>query len=176
VRFVPDIVKQPDIMTPVEQPDTVDPVEQPEILRLSGARKTLLALLLAGLSALFLAGTVRGDDTWWPFGPWRMFATSTAPSGAVVAMRIEVMAGDDAIWRPAPLSVRSVGLTRAEVEGRVPRITADPAMLGTLARSHARLRPGDPPWRAVRVVREETVLADGSPTGEIRSTTVASWP
>jgi hypothetical protein len=91
-------------------------------------------------------------------------------------MRIEVLTGDDPQWRTAPLSVRSVGLTRAEVEGRIPQITADPAMLGTLARSHARLRPRDVPWRAVRVVRDETVLTDGAPTGEIRSTTVASWP
>jgi hypothetical protein len=130
--------------------------------------------LVLVLGAGFVLGSVVGQDDWWPFSPWRMFSTSTSPHGAVVAMSIERRTADGG-WEQAPLSPRSVGLSRAEVEGRVPQLTADPAMLGTLAATHARLRPDDPPWTGVRVVRNETVLADRRPTGEVRRTVIAEW-
>lgn len=144
--------------------------------RLSSPRKALLTLLLLGLTGLFLAGTVVGQDDWWPFGPWRMFATSTAPSGAIYSLSIEVREGDDASWVPASLTPTAVGLNRAEVEGRIPQMTRDPAMLGTLARSHAELRPHEAAWSAVRVVRTQVLLEGGTPTGEVRRSTLAAWP
>lgn len=130
--------------------------------------------LLGVLAALFLAGSLKGDDPWWPFGPWRMFSTSQAPTGAVVAMAIQAQTADG-VWFDAALSPASVGLNRAEIEGRIPQILADPAMLGTLARSHARLRPGDPPWVGVRVVRRASVIVDRVPTGRVDSTVLATW-
>jgi hypothetical protein len=145
-------------------------------LRLPLAGRLWRALLLLVLAALFLAGTAVGQDDWWPFGPWRMFANSTAPSGSVYSLSIEVRAGDDPDWRPASLTPTSVGLNRAEVEGRIPEMTADPAMLGTLAQAHGRLRPDEPAWRAVRVVRTQVVLSGGTPTGEVRTNTLAAWP
>jgi hypothetical protein len=127
------------------------------------------------LTALFLGGTFVGQDDWWPFSPWRMFSTSTAPSGSVTALRIDVLIGDDPTWQPAPLTPSAVGLNRAEVEGRIPEITSHPEMLGTLAHSHSRLRPDEPAWRAIRVVRHEVQLANRAPTGVVRDTTLAQW-
>ena len=151
------------------------PVERP-VERLPAGRKALLTVLLLALTGLFLAGTVVGQDDWWPFGPWRMFATSTAPSGAIYSLSIEVQEGDDPEWVPAPLTPTTVGLNRAEVEGRVPQMTRDPGMLGTLARSHAKLQPGQAPWHGVRVVRNQVMLSGGTPTGEVRHSTLAAWP
>lgn len=132
-------------------------------------------LLLLALTAMFLAGTAVGNDDWWPFGPWRMFSTSTPPSGSVVSLRIEVQHDNDPTWQIAPLTPNAVGLNRAEVEGRIPEMTADPALLGTLARSHSRLRPDEPPWHAVRVIRNEVLLSAGAPTGAERETVVVQW-
>lgn len=146
-----------------------------DVVRLGRASVAWRMALAAGLTALFLAGAVVGDDPWWPFGPWRMFSTSTKPTGAVVYMSIEVRDADDPDWRPAPITLQSVGLNRAEVEGRIPQLTRDPAMLGTLAASHARLRPRDAAWVAVRVVRNEAVIVDRRPTGEVRQVVVATW-
>jgi hypothetical protein len=128
------------------------------------------------LVALFLGGTFKGNDNWWPFGPWRMFATSTSPSGSVVALKIEVQEGSDPKWEPANLVPSSVGLNRAEIEGRVPQMTADPKILGTLITSHTKLRPNEPRWHAIRVVRSEVLLAHGAPTGQTRDTTIVTWP
>ncbi len=146
-----------------------------DVIRLPRVGRAWRALLLLVLTALFLGGTAVGQDDWWPFAPWRMFSTSTPPSGSVTSLRIEAQVGDDATWQLAPLVPSAVGLNRAEVEGRIPQITARPEILGTLARSHARLRPEEPPWRAVRVVRHEVLLKDGAPTGAIRDTPLAQW-
>jgi hypothetical protein len=148
---------------------------QGETIRLPARAKAWRAVLLGVLAALFLAGTAVGNDDWWPFGPWRMFATSTAPTGGIAVLAIEVLPAGSETWQPAPLTLQTVGLNRAEVEGRVPQLLADPALLGTLATTHARLRPDDPPWVGVRVVREETVIRAGRPTGGHRSTVLAQW-
>jgi len=146
-----------------------------DVIRLPRTGRAWRALLLLAVSALFVAGTWVGQDDWWPFSPWRMFSTSTSPSGSVTAMRIDVLIGDDPTWRPAPLAPSAVGLNRAEVEGRIPQITSNPAMLGTLARSHSQLRPDEPAWRAVRVVKHEVLLQNRAPTGAVRDTTLAQW-
>ena len=155
--------------------DVDDAPPTDDVVRLGRASTTWRLALASVLTALFLTGAVVGDDPWWLFGPWRMFSTSTPPTGAVVYMSIEVRDTDDPDWRPAPITLQSVGLNRAEVEGRIPQLTKDPSMLGTLAASHARLRPDDAPWVAVRVVRNEAVIVDRRPTGEVRHVVLATW-
>lgn len=130
---------------------------------------------LATAGALFLAGSLVGQDDWWPFSPWRMYSTSQAPTGAVVSMSLEVRVGDGP-WRETALSPQSLGLNRAEIEGRIQQITDRPQLLATLAASHARLRPAEPRWTAVRLVRDEQIIADRRPTGERRRTVLATWP
>lgn len=128
------------------------------------------------LIVLFCAGSLVGNDHWWPFSPWRMFSTSQAATGAVISTGIEVQTADaPGSWVSAPLTPENTGLNRAEVEGRIPQVTADPERLGTLARSHAELRPDTPAWTALRVVRRQIVVVDRVPTGEVRTQVVAQW-
>jgi hypothetical protein len=142
--------------------------------RLSGPAKSWRVLLLATLTVLFVAGSIKGNDTAWPFGPWRMFATSQASTGAVWAFEIQAETTDGQ-WFNAPLSPSNVGLNRAEIEGRIPQITANPAMLGTLAVSHSRLRPHQPAWIGVRVIRNDTVIVNRVPTGAVDTIVIATW-
>jgi hypothetical protein len=157
--------------TPAEAPAEASAETVGTLGRLGRSWRVALLLTLTGL---FLAGSLRGNDISWPFGPWRMFSTSQAPTGAVVAMAIQAETADGQ-WFDAPLSPSNVGLNRAEVEGQIPQITRDPAMLGTLAKSHSRLRPHAPAWIGVRVVRRATVIVNRVPTGAIDSTVVATW-
>ena len=145
------------------------------MIRLPAFGRGWRLLLAFVLTALFLGGTTVGEDDWWPFAPWRMFANATPPSGSVISLRIEVRERGAPAWRIAPIALDSVGLNRAEVEGRVPQITADPTILATLASSHSRLRPDEPPWQGLRVVRNEVLLSGGVPTGAQRDTVVAEW-
>ncbi|MBT0768989.1 hypothetical protein KIH74_08630 [Kineosporia sp. J2-2] len=150
-----------------------------QVLRLGRPARATLTTALLLVAGLFLAGTFYGSDDWWPFGPWRMYATSTAPTTAIAVLTIEArQAGDDSpgAWRPADLEPPTVGLNRAEIEGRMPAILADPSMLATLIESHSRLRPDDPAWTAIRIRREERLIENGRQTGETRTSIVAQWP
>ena len=145
------------------------------ILRVRPAGRYVRTGVLAALALAFVLGSVVGQDSWWPFSPWRMFSTSTPPSGTIVSLAVQVRTADDPTWRDTPLTPGSIGLNRAEVEGRSGVIQGHPELLGTLASSHARLRPDDPAWTAARLVRRQTVLHDRRPTGEVITTQIATW-
>lgn len=105
-----------------------------------------------------------------------MFSTSTSPNGAVRSTFIQVRTAEaPQTWAQAPINPDNVGLNRAEVEGNLDRIARDPAMLGTLAASHATLRPDAPAWIGIRVVIRNYLLKGGGPTGEYRADLVAEW-
>lgn len=125
---------------------------------------------------LFGLGSVIGDDHWWPVGPWRMFSTSTDPNRAVVSTVIEVHTeAQPQVWVPSAIKLSEVGLNRAEVEGRLDQIRADPTLLATLAETRRQLRPDEPAWTGIRVVFERTHLEGGRPTGETSRQVVATW-
>ena len=147
----------------------------PAATDLSTRSRAWRAGVLGALTMLFVAGSIVGQDSWWPFSPWRMFSTSQATTGAVIAMALEVQTAANPTWHAAAITPWTVGLNRAEVEGRSANIAADPSMLATLATSPSRLRPGEARWTSVRLVRQETVVVDRQPTGEVRVTEVARW-
>lgn len=144
-------------------------------VKLGGGSRGWRALILIVACALFIAGSLVGDDPWWPFGPWRMFSTATKPTGAVSVMSVEVQTTDSRQWAPVSLNPPSIGLNRAEIEGQVPEIIDNPARLGTLAKTHAQLRPNTPRWTDVRLVRRSTVIENSRPTGEMRMQVLAVW-
>ena len=147
-----------------------------QVVRLGRLARAWRTAVVVALAVLFCAGSLVGDDHWWPFSPWRMFSTSQAPTGAVWSTGIEVQTAQaPGEWVRAPLTPENVGLNRAEIEGRIPQIEADPGRLGTLAASHAQLRPDAPAWTALRVVRRQIVVEDRKPTGEVRTEVLAEW-
>jgi hypothetical protein len=150
--------------------------ERPGVLRLSRVGRLWRSVLTVVLLVVFCAGSLVGDDHWWPFSPWRMFATSQAATGSVWSTGIEVRtASQPTEWVRAPLTPENVGVNRAEVEGRIPQIEADPSRLGTLAASHARLRPRADAWVGLRVVRHRILVVDREPTGEVETDVLAEW-
>ncbi|HSK55608.1 MAG TPA: hypothetical protein VK908_10145 [Jiangellales bacterium] len=145
------------------------------VLALGRRARAWRLALAACLAVGYLAGTLVGDDHWWPLAPWRMYSTSTAPTGAVSVPVLQVQGMEDETWRDTPLRPRNIGLSRAELEGRQDVVLRDPAVLATIAATHARLDPDDPPWTGVRLVRRSTVIEDRSPTGAVRERVLAEW-
>lgn len=145
------------------------------VLRLARPGRTWRVVLALALSAAYASGSLVGQDSWWPFGPWRMFATSTAPSGNVTVVALQVTTSADPQWRDSGLTPANIGLNRAEVEGRQLQVAKDPMMLRTLATAHARMHPGDASWTGVRLVRRATVIREGRPTGELQESVLARW-
>lgn len=142
-----------------------------ERLRLR-ARLIRLLVTAAGLT-LLLTGTAFGDDDAFPFGPFRMFSTSTPPNGNVHVVALAARMPDGS-WRRAPLEAGEVGITRAEAEGQVPRFRSDPSLLRRLAEAHDRLRPGDPRWTGVRLIQQYYMLRHRVYVGT-REFTIAEW-
>lgn len=142
--------------------------------RLTRAGRTARVVAVLVMGGLLTVGTFLGDDDAFPFGPLRMFSTSSNPNGAisVVALEARTQGGP---WEPVPLSPRVVGLNRAEVEGQLDRFQADPELLEELSQARDRMYPGQPPWTALRLLRRSTVLEDRVPTGEVRETVLSEW-
>ena len=122
---------------------------------------------LAAVTVVFgvlLAGNVWGDDHHFPFGPFRMYATSGRPNGAV---RTPALVGvrDGTAFRINP---QSFGLRRAELEGQVNRFK-DPDLLDQLAAAY-----GEPldELRLVTVIRR---IRDSHSVGESTHEVVAVW-
>ena len=135
-----------------------------------GGRRLRVGATAAAL-ALTLLGTVAGDDDHFPFGPFRMFSTKTSRDGAV---RVALLRGTTADGQDVRLEMASFGLRRAEFEGQLERIAANPGLLGELVAARARRRPNARPLREVRLISARWMLRDGRRVGYVE-TPVAIW-
>ena len=142
----------------------------PAVLSTTGRR--LRTAVTGGLAALLLTGTFLGSDDDFPFGPFLMYAGRHDPDAHVVSTRVEAV---DATGRVLVVDERATGMKRAEIEGQIGRLRADPALLGALSRAHDALRPDEPPYAEVRVVEQSFQLRDSEPTGEAVERVVARW-
>lgn len=138
---------------------------------LTTAGRRVRVALIAVVAALAVAGTLYGADDHFPFAPFRMFSTRTAPDGVVSVVELRgLAAGDDA---EQPLSMAAFGLRRAEVEGQIGRLRS-PAMLGQLVRAREAVRGDLARLDALRLVQVHYELRDGRQVGRTEST-IAQW-
>nr|WP_204332252.1 hypothetical protein [Geodermatophilus sabuli] len=131
-------------------------------MRLSPAgRRSRLAATVVVL-ALTVGGSLVGDDSWFPVGPFSMYSGRADPDGQVDSTRV---VGFTAAGEEVRLSGGAVGLRRAEFEGQLPRLAGAPELLELLAQAYADRHPDAEPVVRVQVVQRRTDLVDGEPTG-----------
>jgi hypothetical protein len=143
-----------------------------EVVRLSAVGRAGRLVAAAVVLALLLVGTVWGDDSAFPFGPFRMYATRADPNAPVISTRVVGLTGAGAEVR---LSGGEVGLRRAEFEGQLPRLEADPELLGLLAGSYAQRHPSAPDLVSVQVVQRHFELRNGTQTGAFTDTVLVAY-
>jgi hypothetical protein len=116
--------------------------------------RNIAALVLAG--GLF-AGTIgwQTDDTW-PFAQMRMF-----PGGSESAVAITIIEAKLRNGRMREMNPFAFHLKRAEIEGQMDRIRADPQMLGDLIRTYNDTVAGPYEIVSIALIRRETVREDG---------------
>ena len=73
-----------------------------------------------------------------------------------------------------PLRVGVSGISRAEIEARIPQITADPALLGSVVDGWSDRHPDEPELLQVWLVQDETTLVRGRP-GPTRLLELVTW-
>ena len=150
-------------MPPVEVP--VRPVTRGGL-----ALRVVVAVLGIGL---LLNGSLRGSDDLWPFGPLSQYAFSPPPDATIVITRVEGRLADGRRI-DLPLRVSKAGISRAEIEARIPEITADPSLLRSVADGWTARNPGQPPLEQLWLVQDETRLVEGR-KGPTRLRELATW-
>jgi hypothetical protein len=136
-------------------------------------RGRAVRVLVTALGAvLLLAGTLWGQDDHFPFGPFRMYATSSDPNQPAPDTRVEAV---DATGAVIVLTQRNSGVRRAEIEGQQARYAAEPARLGDLAKAYAHRHPGAPGLVEVRIVIRWHGIRHSRPTGDYVDETVVRW-
>lgn len=148
------------------------PQDEAEVLRLSPAGRRGRLAAVAVVLALFLAGTVWGDDDEFPFGPFRMYSTRNDPNTPVISTRAVALT---AAGEEVRLSGGQVGLRRAEFEGQINRLRAHPELLGLLAEAYLEDNPAAPELVSVQMIHRRFELADGRPTGDYTDTVVVEY-
>lgn len=134
-----------------------------------------LARVVATVAVLAatLVGTLAGSDDSFPFGPFRMYSTSTNPNRWVRVVRLQART-EDGVWRPAGLDPTSIGVNRAEVEGQIDRFREHPELLKSFVIARTRLRPRRPRWTGVRLVEQRLLLRNRRYVGTDERVT-AEW-
>jgi hypothetical protein len=130
-----------------------------------------VAATVAGALVL-LAGTVVGTDDDFPFGPFRMYATTDKPDAPVADTRVEAV---DATGHPLVLTEAETGIRRAEIEGQVPQFTTDPARLSVVDRAYRHHRPDAASLSEIAIVVRWHELRGGRPTGRYHDETLVTW-
>ncbi|MEV1329137.1 hypothetical protein AB0J20_06130 [Micromonospora costi] len=134
-------------------------------------RAARLAATVLGLAVL-LAGTLWGTDDDFPFGPFRMYATSNPPDAPAPDTRVE---GVDRTGAVVSLGQEATGIRRAEIEGQQSRYAAEPERLAEVADAYAERHPDAPGLVEVRIVIRWFGITDGRPTGRYTDETVVRW-
>jgi hypothetical protein len=141
------------------------------LLPRSGRRVRLAAG--AVVLALLLGGTLWGEDSEFPFGPFRMYSTRADPDQPVVSTSVVGVTADGDELR---MSGGETGLRRAEFEGQLPRLVEQPDLLALLAETYAEAHPDAERLVAVRVLQRRYELQDGRRTGAWSDSVLVDHP
>jgi len=122
---------------------------------------------------LLLNGSLRMSDDVWPVGPLSQYAFSPAKDTTIVITRVEGLLADGNRI-DLPLRVETAGISRAEIEARIPQITADPSLLRAVADGWTSRHRSGPALLRVWLVQDQTRLVDGR-VGPTRLVELATW-
>ena len=131
-----------------------------------------IAASVAGI-ALLLNGSLQMSDDAWPVGPLSQYAFSPANDSTILITRVEGLLADGRRI-DLPLRVETAGISRAEIEARIPQITADPSLLRAVADGWTSRHQNEPALLRVWLVQDQTRLVDGR-VGPTRDAELATW-
>jgi hypothetical protein len=140
--------------------------------RLSRSGKAVRLVVTAAFGGLLLAGTLVGQDDAFPFGPFRMYATTDSLDAPVKSTRMEAV---DSAGHRFALTGAAVGLRRAEIEGQMDRFRTDPDLLGAVAAAYRNRHPDGRQLARIEIITRHFALKRGRPTGYYDDTVDVWW-
>jgi hypothetical protein len=130
-------------------------------------------LASVALVVLLLNGSLRLQDDAWPFGPMSQYAFSPPEDDTVVITRVYGLRADGERVE-LPLRVETAGISRAEIEARIPEIEREPSLLRAVSDGWTARNPASPPVRTVYLVQDRTHLQKGRVVSTDQ-VTLATW-
>lgn len=128
----------------------------------------------AAVLGLLAYGSHKGSDDLFPFSPMTQYSFRIDPAGEVRALWLEA---DDVTGRHFRVDISNaadVGLARAELEGQLDKIIADPSRMQALAEAWADLHPDRPALRRLVVGTDVITLRAGKESAR-RADTFTHW-
>ena len=146
-----------------------------EPARLSG-RSTAWRVIVAfaGIAAL-AHGTLADSDDYFPFGSMAQYATAHDLDGKVRSTYILADTESGRQRVRVPLNATGTGIGRAEVEGQLDRILADPSLLQTIADAYRAIHPDRDHYTVLYLMRDTYQLQDGYQAGPPGTAELARW-
>jgi hypothetical protein len=138
---------------------------------LSTAGKVARLGIAAAVLVITLLGTIHGTDDWFPFGPFKMYASRDSTKAPV---KSTLMQGITPAGKRITINGTETGLRRAEVEGQLGRFERNPALLATVADAYQRRHNGAT-LAAVEIVVRNYGLRGGAATGHYTQKLLARW-
>ena len=148
-----------------------DPRERAPLSRLGRTWRAGAATVAFGL---LLYGSAWGDDDLFPFGPMSQYSFRIDPQGEIRSLWVEADLADGSHRRLDISNADDIGVARAELEGQLHLILADPARLATLADAWRTLHPDRPELRRIVVGQDVVELQDGREARR-RSDVFTTW-
>jgi hypothetical protein len=145
------------------------------IHRLSrGSRTWRVLAAFAGIAAL-VHGTIADSDDYFPFGSMAQYATAHDLDAKVNStyMLADTEGGRQKVR--VPLNATGTGIGRAEVEGQLDRLVADPSLLQTIADAYRAIHPDRDQYTTLYLMRDTYQLRDGYQSGPPITVELARW-
>lgn len=101
------------------------------------------------------------------------FAFRASPDGDIRSTYVEARTTSGDVVQ-VPLNARGTGIARAEIEGQLPRLIADPALLEDVAVAWHRLHPNEPRYTHLWLKQAVYPLRGGRPQPS-HTDTLAQW-
>ena len=131
-----------------------------------------LGVVVAFLGMLAWGAYLDTDDRF-PWGPMAQYATSPDLDAEINSTYVlaDTTAGER---MRVPPNATGTGIGRAEVEGQLGRIVAEPELLGVIADAYRQLHPDRPQYTHLYLMRDTTDLEDGLAVGKV-TRQLAEW-
>lgn len=129
------------------------------------------ATLVVGVGVLM--GTLVGKDSWWPLAPMSQYAFDVDSGGEIRSTYVDADTTAGTTVRVA-FGMGGIGLGRAELEGQLGRVVADPSLLEAIAVTHARRLPDEPRYTELRVMQRVSQLSGGEEVSR-ENRLLATW-
>lgn len=133
--------------------------------------RAVSALLVFSVLAV---GQVVNTNDWFPLGSLSQYSYGRPSNTPTKSIRIIATTTEGKETR-VPLNNTGVGIGRAEVEGQLDRILAEPYRLEGLARAWNGLHPNRPQYTKLRVERTIAYVENGKPTGDYDVEVLTTW-